>query len=80
MKRRIRFTNIGNDIFQNGEWYCSANGEHCADVIASALNSMDNEIEELKYTLAVYNGDLKRYMDKYSKLKKENEELKGVEK
>lgn len=40
-----RFKNIGNDIFQYGEWWCSANGEHCADVIATAMNELCGQIE-----------------------------------
>lgn len=43
-----RFKNVGKDIFQYGEWYCSANGEHCADVIATALNELIEENEQLK--------------------------------
>ncbi len=38
---------MGNDIFVNGEWYCSAGGEHCADVIATALNEALEENERL---------------------------------
>ena len=43
-----RFVNKGKDIFQYGEWWCSAGGEHCADVIATALNRVINENEQLK--------------------------------
>lgn len=43
-----RFTNINEDIFQYGEWYCSAGGVHCADVIATALNELITENERLK--------------------------------
>lgn len=44
----MRFTNVKKDIFQYGEWYCSAGGEHCADVIATALNMLTMENEELR--------------------------------
>lgn len=46
-----RFKNIGSDIFQYNEWYCSAGGEHCAEVIAEALNMLIKENEELKSDL-----------------------------
>ena len=45
-----RFQNQGKDIFQYGEWWCSAGGEHCADVIATALNEVLEENEQLKQT------------------------------
>ena len=43
-----RFKNVGKNIFQYGEWYCSAGGEHCADVIAEALNILISENKQLK--------------------------------
>ena len=43
-----RFVNKGKDIFQYGEWWCSAGGEHCADVIATALDMLLDENEQLK--------------------------------
>jgi hypothetical protein len=43
-----RFVNKGKDIFQYGEWWCSAGGEHCADVIATAMNELIKENEQLK--------------------------------
>lgn len=43
-----RFVNKGKDIFQYGGWWCSANGEHCADVIATAMNELIEENEQLK--------------------------------
>lgn len=42
------FVNIGNEIHLNGKWWCSANGEHCADVITPALNELLDENEQLK--------------------------------
>lgn len=49
-----RFVNKGKDIFQYGEWWCSAGGEHCADVIATALNMLVDENEQLKGEVAHY--------------------------
>ena len=43
-----RFVNKGKDIFQYGEWWCSAGGEHCADVIATAINELIEENGQLK--------------------------------
>lgn len=46
-----RFVNIKDEIHLNGEWWCSANGEHCADVITTALNELLDENEQLKAQL-----------------------------
>lgn len=46
-----RFVNKGKDIFQYGEWWCSAGGEYCADVIATALDMLLDENENLKKEL-----------------------------
>ena len=43
-----RFVNKGKDIFHYGEWWCSAGGEHCADVIATALNEIMDKNAQLK--------------------------------
>ena len=48
MTKNKRFVNKGKDIFQYNEWWCSANGEHCADVIATAINELIEENEQLK--------------------------------
>lgn len=71
-----RFVNEGKDIFQYGEWWCSANGEHCADVIATAINELIEENEQLKYTLGAYRVDLNNHKYKCNALEEENEELK----
>lgn len=47
-----RFKNVGKDILQYGGWWCSANGEHCADVIATAMNELIEENEQLKTTIS----------------------------
>ena len=49
-----RFKNVGKDIFQYGNWWCSAGGEHCADVIATAINEFIKENEKKKKDI----GDL----------------------
>lgn len=90
MTENKRFVNKGKDIFQYGEWWCSANGEHCADVIATAINELIEKNEQLKSE----NEDMRRLINNISyqrdefhhgarenanrvgKLKKENEQLK----
>ena len=47
MIKNKRFVNIGDEIHLNGEWWCGAGGEHCADVIATALNELLEENEKL---------------------------------
>lgn len=54
MIKNKRFVNRGKDIFQYGEWWCSANGEHCADVIATAMNEVIEENEQLKKALLFF--------------------------
>ena len=53
-----RFKNIGNDIWQGNEVWCVAGGEHCADVIATALNEVLDENEQLKKE----NKELRQYL------------------
>lgn len=48
MTNNKQFVNVGNEIYQGGEWWCSAGGEHCADVIATALNEQSEKINELE--------------------------------
>ena len=48
MDENRRFINVNHEIWQNGEWWCSAGGEHCADVIATALNMVTDENKQLK--------------------------------
>ena len=57
-----RFVNIGKDIFQNKDWWCSAGSEHCADVIAEALNVLCEENEQLKQRIK----ELKKEVDELS--------------
>lgn len=51
-----RFINVNHEIWQNGEWWCSAGGEHCADVIATALNEQNETLQELYDFRLVYNA------------------------
>lgn len=79
-----RFTNVNEDIFQYGEWYCSAGGEHCADVIATALNMVTEENEQLISEMGelgtAHAEEINSIEDKFDeeilKLEKENEQLK----
>lgn len=65
-----RFKNVGKDIFQYGGWYCSAGGEHCADVIATALNELIEESKQLK-------EENEEFKEKIKKIEMELEELDG---
>ena len=62
-----RFVNKGKDIFQYGEWWCSANGEHCADVIATAINELIKENEQLKASLYAEKTNTAEVVNDYSK-------------
>ena len=77
-----RFVSEGKDIFQYGEWWCSAGGEHCADVIATALNMILDENERLKNVVGYNYEEHKRcvdnYVDKIKEVEKENENIKKV--
>ena len=77
-----RFVSEGKDILQYGEWWCSAGGEHCADVIATALNMILDENERLKNAIGYYYEEHKRcvdnYVDKIKEVEKENENIKKV--
>ena len=43
-----RFKAIGKDIWLDNRIWCVCGGEHCADVIATALNELIDENIELK--------------------------------
>jgi len=43
-----RFKAIDENIWQGNEIWCVAGGKHCADVIATAMNELINENEQLK--------------------------------
>ena len=78
-----RFVNKGKDIFQYGEWWCSAGGEHCADVIATAINELIEENGQLKSKnrglqseLQIFKEDATHSNLQINKLADENEQLK----
>ena len=74
MTENKRFVNKGKDIFQYGEWWCSANGEHCADVIATAINELIEENEQLKSENQELKSNVIDLIDrKINKLKNINE-------
>lgn len=62
------FVNIGNEIFLNGKWWCSVNGEHCADVITPALNELLDENEQLKTQLQ----NISDQRDEFHRVAREN--------
>lgn len=70
-----RFENVLDEIWQYGEWWCNAGGEHCADVITKALNIFSEENNQLKSELSM-KDDLIRQLriklneDWYNKWKK----------
>ena len=75
-----RFENVGKDIFQYNEWYCSAGGEHCAEVIAEALNILIEENNELKQSNKYLQGQLEDYSNveiDNIELRDENQQLKN---
>lgn len=71
-----RFVNKGKDIFQYGEWWCSANGEHCADVIATAMNELIEENEQLRNALKELKEIGDYQADRIQELSDDNEQLK----
>ena len=84
MTENKRFVNKGKDIFQYGEWWCSANGEHCADVIATAINELIEENEQLQHKLSQqemeYATTACRQAEENEQLKFELEEVRSDEK
>lgn len=53
-----RFYTEGKYVMQDGEVYVICSGEHNADVVATALNELLKENEQLKQTLQeVYDDD-----------------------
>lgn len=46
-----RFTINGKEIIQNKQVWCMANSEHCADVIATAMNELHEENYKIKSLL-----------------------------
>lgn len=48
MTEKKRFVNDGECVMQNNQVWCVCRGEHSADVVATALNELINENEQLK--------------------------------
>lgn len=88
--KKERFINIENDIFQDREWWCSAKGKRCAEVIATAMNELMDENEQLKKENKEYirglelkkaecqswASDVRELREQNCQLEKENKELK----
>ena len=72
-----RFVNKGKDIFQYGEWWCGAGGEHCADVIATAINELLEENEQLKKSVKRQQDSNNECAKLIQEQQKENEQLKA---
>ena len=71
-----QFTINGKEIIQNKQVWCIAHSEHCADVIATAMNELIEENEQLKSQLNRLNtiNEVKRetikfHVDGYNRLK-----------
>ena len=73
MTENKRFVNKGKDIFQYGEWWCSAGGEHCADVIATALNEQQEIIRDMK----LFISNLESQRDEFHRGARENARIVG---
>jgi hypothetical protein len=71
-----RFTINGKEIIQDKQVWCMANSEHCADVIATAMNELYEENEQLRKDSTVLILANQDYMKENEKLKKEVEDLK----
>jgi regulator of replication initiation timing len=87
-----RFTINGKEIIQDKQVWCMANSEHCADVIATAMNELyeeneqlkssdtitdlETEIMNLKTTIQQLRTDNTKQKKKLNTAMKENEQLK----
>ena len=70
-------------VMQNGQVYVVCGGEHSADVVATALNELINENEQLKERIKKLEeenklkGDFRNFVNKdIVRIKKENKQLK----
>ena len=78
-----RFYTEGRYVMQDGEVYVTCNGEHNADVVATALNELLDKNEELKELRDYFERKKYEYHNKWNlahldniNLRKENEYLK----
>ena len=79
-----RFYTDGQYVMQDGEVYVSCNGKHNADVVATALNEVLDENEELKELRDYFERKKYEYHNKWNlahldniNLRKENKCLKA---
>ena len=54
-----RFTINGQEIIQDKQVWCMANSEHCADVIATAMNELHEENQRLKKEILFFQKELR---------------------
>lgn len=71
-----RFQINGKEIIQNKQVWCMANSEHCADVIATAMNELHEEIKQLRKELKSEELETQRYINLAKTINNENEGLK----
>ena len=79
MTENKRFTAIGENVWQDGEVWCVAGGKHCADVIATALNDLAEENEQLKHDATVLICSNQEYRKENEQLKTKNAYLQDIE-
>ena len=73
-----RFTINEKEIIQDKQVWCMAHSEHCADVIATAMNELHEEnkyLKSLKWNQDCIN-EISMSMQQIQLLEKENEQLK----
>lgn len=73
-----RFTINGKEIIQNKQVWCVANSEHCADVIATAMNELCEENEQLKEHQRTLEAKIVRLKDRVKTFEK-HYSLKDIE-
>lgn len=87
MTENKRFRAIGKEIWQDNGIWCVCGGEHCADVISTAINELLEEKEILELQLKSATNEIDKLMDEINTLtdtchdcckeiREENEQLK----
>lgn len=71
-----RFTINGKEIIQDKQVWCIAGSEHCADVIATAMNELHEENRKLQRHLDVMRSGALTDDKRIKELYDENEQLK----
>lgn len=69
------FKAIGKEIWKGNRIWCVCGGEHCADVIATAMNEFIKENEQLNQEVQEYIKALNKTLEEKEELWKENEQL-----